>query len=343
MRTSVPTSNELRYTIEKQRRRRIIDVAWDLASETGDVNEVLEDWDPDPVEIERRFAKLKQKLAKFEHLLAGGGHKPRDGAAHTIPRTSTVAAQRARLVSRLAARMASDDVAVTLFRESWIPTAPLPATDAWAWLDQQMDEVRSIENRSPNYPEAWLRLRYWKPDGTLFEIDNPPIEPFHHLHLVCLHLIQRFGWPLEDAAVFLLTGDPPHIPAVRITTLRRDVSRERALERITLDVAPWVRPEEVSQLYAQAKMALGPWPAKSMADQTERLVLFVAELIGVRTRHPRISWRVLTEEWNARCETTGHPDWCYRASPGKDPNDAWRRLQSDFRRAERAVLKKRDV
>jgi hypothetical protein len=131
------------------------------------------------------------------------------------------------------------------------------------------------------------------------------------------------------------------MPAVRVTTLRRDWTGERALERITLEIAPWVSREEVAHIYTQAQAQLGPWPAKPLGAQTERLLLFVAQRIGVRAGRPRLRWRDLLAEWNVACLESGHADWCYATSDGTDPNHAWRRLQSDYRRAERSVLPRR--
>jgi len=125
----------------------------------------------------------------------------------------------------------------------------------------------------------------------------------------------------DASALFLLTGK---VPSVRPLEVRpRDWRYSGSLvRRIELDVAPWVRKEDVAEAYARAQRRLvgrrNRWPS----ERTLEVVIFVLR----HRKEPggeKLSWNQLLEIWNRE-----HPDKKFRN---------YRNLRTYFERGCRAL------
>lgn len=131
------------------------------------------------------------------------------------------------------------------------------------------------------------------------------------------HKLARF-WDEAAAVWFVLTGQAPPIPLAR-TRLTYD---SRGQHRITLELAPHLKPEEVAAIYARARREtpfgfppLGGRKYRPLTEKHLELAAFAAEEEG--------SWQELLDRWNAR-----HPEWRYqdRRTFARDAKAAFERV-----------------
>jgi hypothetical protein len=155
------------------------------------------------------------------------------------------------------------------------------------------------------------------------------------------HLEDTYGWPVDEAIAFALSGYEPPVRSVRVRARRR--ATERALDRISLDVAPWVTPEEVADVYRTVRRDLGKWAPHPLGERRTGIIRFVNERFTPappKTRRPRQGppgrvlplplppWQQLVDEWDRL-----HPRWTF--------NGDRRRFAWEFKRAMSALLPKR--
>lgn len=102
-------------------------------------------------------------------------------------------------------------------------------------------------------------------------------------------------WTEPQAVAFVLTGAVP-------TLLRARASFEVARvgpPRVVIDADARMSPEEVANLYAEARRAAMPKRAAPMSDKHLRLAVHLAQ-------HVELSWSALLASWN-----TAYPQWAY--------------------------------
>ena len=130
------------------------------------------------------------------------------------------------------------------------------------------------------------------------------------LHDVATKLARTYPWEPSFAAGFVLTDEPPWVPALTARASGPDTRHDHGT--ITITAAHWVPTAAVSSFYAEVKARVGAAPTPSM----RRLAVFrlvVQHTRGVRQTHtvgvetPR--WRPLLRMWNQE-HPAGDP-WHY--------------------------------
>jgi hypothetical protein len=133
--------------------------------------------------------------------------------------------------------------------------------------------------------------RFWVFNGSLLG----------ELHELGGQLAERFSWQRAQAAWFVLTGEPPAVPPVRI---RYRVEEDEDFKRgvVTLEVATWVSAETVDAVYRDIqRRRLGSINNRQLDTKTLKLVRFVAKQTKSieLTRAERRGWgEKLVETWN---------------------------------------------
>jgi hypothetical protein len=116
---------------------------------------------------------------------------------------------------------------------------------------------------------------------------------------LCAHLVRRYGWKEDQAAVFVLSGVTPYMPGIAFETVYRD--DYPAASRITLVIDPVVAPQEVMARYSRLRQQMLPGRYRPLSDKHLRLAVFAAE-----HRPSGATWAKLMELWNQE-----HPEETY--------------------------------
>lgn len=131
----------------------------------------------------------------------------------------------------------------------------------------------------------------------------------------------RFHWSEADAVWFLLTDEPPDMPAIRSLTMRRWSSAHGDLS-ITLTVRPWVSPQSVARFYRYAQNAMLGRRFRPFGDAQVK----AWEFIESRTQPDgtRPPWPSLFAEWRQKHRGSGAT--------------TWKNFARDFHRVRRAMM-----
>jgi hypothetical protein len=175
-----------------------------------------------------------------------------------------------------------------------------------------------------------------------------PNSVLGQLHKTSIRLAKDHPWTVEDAALFILTGEPIFLPplAFRMHRSRSGVAAHKYNhDEVTLSVTPWVPGEVILEAYRKVRRSLGYKDRRPNERQVAlfRFVLARSEvhvvkkpawagLIGqwrARLRLP--GWKVLRGEWNERYPV-GHA-WHYGQ---KDPHA--KLFRRDFVRAQEKII-----
>lgn len=177
-------------------------------------------------------------------------------------------------------------------------------------------------------------------------------SPLEQLRSLSEELAQRYRWEPAQSTMFVLTGEIPAVPALRVTKWFR--SSEQILDDATwitehldatIDVtaAAWVPSTTVAKAYRKAQIeVLGSSGGKPPGQKNLRLFRFVTERMqplseaatdagalkaSGRTKMPL--GKDLVREWNR-----AHPQWAYETSVG-DLNTRlfWR----DYKRIKKTI------
>jgi hypothetical protein len=118
-------------------------------------------------------------------------------------------------------------------------------------------------------------------------------------------LARDFGWHRDDAAWFVLTGQPPALRPLAVDAFMTESIFGPSYCRITLHAAPWVPPEVVERAFVQmrdqVRRGLGPG---TVGEQRLEVLRFVEEERAKPGRRP--SFEALLETWNRK-----YPHWAY--------------------------------
>jgi hypothetical protein len=164
------------------------------------------------------------------------------------------------------------------------------------------------------------------------------------VHAVCNSLLERRTYPRQEhqAAWFLLTGEPPRVPALA-GGYQRSSNPAITDYSITMTVKPWVPAETVRRYYGRLQERLLEERPRSLSERNLAVFRFVVEKMEVNgtdeghsgAERPRVtelrpvprSWRTLLRLWNGKFPE-GHK-WHY--------TDV-RNFSRDFGRAKQAIL-----
>lgn len=148
-----------------------------------------------------------------------------------------------------------------------------------------------------------------------------------------------YGWNQEDALWFVLTGKTPPVSPLELSaSLLTGYDRSPPVWTITLEVAPWVNPDTVKDVYQEIlrQIKQGDVSKGNIKEERKLAVFrFVTEQTKVHGKLPE--WPVLFEQWNEKYPETHK--WHYEsASSFNSSKSRWDRFQQDFRDVEKAVM-----
>ena len=180
-------------------------------------------------------------------------------------------------------------------------------------------------------------------------------SPLERLRYLSEQLAKTYRWEPAQSTMFILTGEPPRIPALRAgTSLRRSPQHLDAM--ITVEVSPWVSSKAVERLFRKAQIqVMGTSGGRPPGLKNLKLFRFVTERIEIvdrsaakgrsptpstgvivapdNMRHPcdlkKPAGRVIVNEWNQ-----AYPEWAYKTNVGDlDTRRFWR----DYERIKRTI------
>ena len=124
-------------------------------------------------------------------------------------------------------------------------------------------------------------------------------------------LAKRFGWEESDVARFVVTGEPPPMPAIEAAV---SVSIGSPQNMITLKVRPYVSPATVAQVYRELQAGFDLRPRRPLSVHNLEVLRFVSDETNRQGERP--TFQHLMDAWN---ET--HPNAQYAQ---KDYRNFWR-------------------
>jgi hypothetical protein len=149
---------------------------------------------------------------------------------------------------------------------------------------------------------------------------------------LCGWLSERYPWSEDEAARFVLTGEPPEV-APLFGHIRLSGSEESSLfsyGTITLTVEPWVSADSVKRFYREMQskvLARKPHKRRPRSLAIFRFVVEQCKWGRERELIGKPTWPKLLELWNERYPE-GH-EWHYKG--------VWQNFQRDFGRVASVV------
>jgi hypothetical protein len=118
-------------------------------------------------------------------------------------------------------------------------------------------------------------------------------------------LKRDYGWRRDDAAWFVLAGSTPRLRPLAVNGSMHQSRHGPSYCKITLEVAPWVRSEEVKKAFVQIRdqMRGGSGPG-TVSEQRLEVLRFVEEERSKPGQ--RLNGTNLVEMWNRE-----YPHWSY--------------------------------
>ncbi|WP_432830519.1 hypothetical protein [Dactylosporangium sp. CA-092794] len=292
---------------------------------------------------------LVERAREIRSLLTA---RPVDTLAASVANVDgpDVGEERMWALSQLVARDAAEDPDVVRFRAAYLPGGLIARSEVEDWLNNQAD--RDGERTSD--------VSFTIPPGTAVEWDgpvprfDPPIAAvttgvhfssrllayalpgdrgvrrrtvtanggLDQLGQLSMTLATTFSWQAAQATVFVLTGVPPMIAAVRTTVPVVKVRYESELDwarRIVLDVDPGASSREVVSAFERARAEYHHAGRRRTTVKHLRLAAFAG------AEHADKPWAERFRLWNER-----FPDWAYpqQSNFRRDAAAAERRLLS---------------
>ncbi len=136
-------------------------------------------------------------------------------------------------------------------------------------------------------------------------------------------LKRDYGWHRDDAAWFVLTGEPPTLRPLAASFFDNVSMYGPSYCELTLRVAPWIPAEEVKKAFERMRNQVrgGSGPG-TVSEQRLEVLRFVE---GERAKHgQRPNFEVLLQRWNQK-----YPHWSYAD---------YRALSKAYREARKEVL-----
>ena|SRR5215207_3408191 len=117
---------------------------------------------------------------------------------------------------------------------------------------------------------------------------------------LCHYVVAIFPWNLDEAALFLLTGECPEVVPLQLSYHRR--------RRVfTLNFAPWISEKTFRKAYRKCQKVVQGGDNRRMKERTLAIVRLVSEHTDDEGNRP-LSWSQLTDLWNEE-----HPgEWRFK-------------------------------
>src|SRR5215217_2481992 len=121
---------------------------------------------------------------------------------------------------------------------------------------------------------------------------------------LCLYVVAIFPWNLDEAALFLLTGECPEVVPLQLSYHRR--------RRVfTLNFAPWISEKTFRKAYRKCQKVVQGGDNRRMKERTLAVMRFVTEHTDDEGKR-LLSWSQLTDLWNK--ENPG--EWSFKGRSG---------------------------
>jgi hypothetical protein len=278
--------------------------SWDQAAAWRWIEDVIDD----PAEVDSVFDRVRD----LEDLRRRPRAGPREARKELAPDRRAIALARIRAIA------AARDPLVEAFRAECLRGRLLRPGRIKHWIEKREDE----QGVPARYVKRWERTggaRVKPPPDlarygleTKWEFGNSSSGVFllypggsvqvstdsklGRLKFVASALRHRYLWPEEEAVGFILSGTTPS-PFFGCVTVRR----QPRTPRVTIEVDPRVRADEVLRLY---KWARDPetTQARSLSEVHAELAVFAAE------RNDGREWRRVLAEWNRTHPRSLYPE-----------------------------------
>ena len=167
-------------------------------------------------------------------------------------------------------------------------------------------------------------------------------SPLEQLRGLSERLAQRYRWEPAQATMFLLTGEIPDVPALKVGisgTVRevlpngKTTSPEYIDATIHIIASPWVSWETVKKAYRTAQIqVMGTSGGTPPRSKNLKLFRFVTKRVEPMSRSGYVrmpNGKSLVSEWNE-----AYPEWAYKDSVGDlNTRQFWR----DYHRIEKTI------
>jgi hypothetical protein len=121
---------------------------------------------------------------------------------------------------------------------------------------------------------------------------------------LCLYLVARFPWEVDQAALFLLTGERPEVVPLELTY-------HRSRRIFTLNFASWISEKTFRKAYRKCQKIVRGGDNRRMKERTLAVMRFVTNYTDDEGRR-LLSWSQLTDLWNKK-----HPgEWSFEGRSG---------------------------
>jgi hypothetical protein len=216
-------------------------------------------------------------------------------------------------------------------------------------VENMFDEAPQLAPRRPRFKDGThgQALYYVNERGRPRKVSVWDRSLLERLRGLSEELVQEYRWEPAQSTMFVLTGEIPPIPPLKVTnhlkSTREIVDATTSVPRhidatITITASPWVRTRTVRSNYRKAQIkVLGSSGGKPPSERNLTLFRFVIERIqslsepaaeAIASRAPGRArmpeGKELVREWNKT-----YPQWEYKTSVG-DPYTRW--FWKDFKR-----------
>jgi hypothetical protein len=117
------------------------------------------------------------------------------------------------------------------------------------------------------------------PRGKPLWINASSLSLIGRLAVVARRLAREAPWTAEDAAWFVLTGDPPPVAPI-LYAVERHMGQGHQRAVVKLEIEPWVPQNVVLAAYRQAQSEVLPKANRSISERTAELARFAASDAG---------------------------------------------------------------
>lgn len=326
------THQKMRKAVERALGRPIREKVWQVLEEEEYVRQAIDDEEEEGRGVGVKF--LLEKVRKFESL-----SRFDEPAPPVEEEKETPPDRRFWALSRIVACLANQNQEVQKFREEVLGGRLLSLEEVPQWIEKQASkeqhtltislnvtagegwEERFLEE-AKRFVEAEKAGGVWphKEDITLLDYISPPSQWIHRVAINkngvlgrLKHIAAKFKgiWNEAKAVHFILTGQALPVSPARIRTTYG------AVPRITLEVSPHLKPEEVAKVYGKAKREYEQYfgQRRKLSEKHLMLAIFGAEEEG--------SWGQLVIKWNTRYSHKYPKPYNDRSSFAKDVRAAF--------------------
>lgn len=183
--------------------------------------------------------------------------------------------------------------------------------EGWDLMLYHLHRLARAGARSLPRSRTGLTLTYRGADGKLVRELISPEGVAGELADLADRLAAVYGWPVEEAVLFVLTGSMPSIPRAKVGFNPDSRLTFPLHQRLALELTwPGLTERELVRLYREAG-ASNLWPGRPRLMTSERQ----AELCVFLARHldQPATWEELRQLWNGLCRRPNR-DWPYNST-----------------------------